>query len=114
MCILIASEQQASSASPPKKKLTAHFFFFLSFSFSCLTEDIAGWPFQVVDQDDKPMISVQEKGETKIYRPEEISAMVLVGMKETAERYLGQTVKNAVITVPAYFNDYQRQATKVP
>merc|ERR550534_1741597 len=58
------------------------------------------------------MISVKEKGETKVRSPEEISAMVLTKMKETAENYLGKDVKHAVITVPAYFNDAQRQATK--
>lgn len=58
------------------------------------------------------MIAVKYKGETKKFFPEEISSMVLTKMKETAETYLGETVKNAVITVPAYFNDSQRQATK--
>merc|ERR1719238_1089426 len=58
------------------------------------------------------MIEVKVKGETKQLRPEEVSAMVLTKMKETAENYLGKTVVNAVITVPAYFNDAQRQATK--
>jgi L1 cell adhesion molecule like protein len=70
------------------------------------------WPFRVVDKDGKPYIQVQFKGETKTFAPEEISAMVLTKMKETAEAYLGKTVKDAVITVPAYFNDSQRQATK--
>lgn len=58
------------------------------------------------------MIAVKFKGETKKFFPEEISSMILTKMKETAETYLGETVKNAVITVPAYFNDSQRQATK--
>ncbi len=61
---------------------------------------------------DKPMIEVTFKGETKQFAPEEISSMVLLKMKEIAEAYLGGEVKNAVITVPAYFNDGQRQATK--
>ena len=59
------------------------------------------------------MISVKFKGEQKKFQAEEISAMVLTKMKEVAESYLGKTVKNAVVTVPAYFNDAQRQATKV-
>merc|ERR1712139_586770 len=60
----------------------------------------------------KPKIQIDFKGETKSFCPEEISSMVLLKMKETAEAYLGKTVSNAVVTVPAYFNDSQRQATK--
>jgi len=74
--------------------------------------DMKHWPFKVVDKSSKPYIEVQYKGETKTFTPEEISSMVLLKMKETAEAYLGKQVKNAVITVPAYFNDSQRQATK--
>jgi heat shock 70kDa protein 1/2/6/8 len=70
------------------------------------------WPFQVISDNGKPMIQVMYKDEEKTFSPEEISSMVLVKMKETAEAYLGKTVKDAVITVPAYFNDSQRQATK--
>ncbi len=66
----------------------------------------------MVSKGDKPYIQVEYKGETKDFSPEEISAMVLMKMKETSESYLGQPVKSAVITVPAYFNDSQRQATK--
>lgn len=62
--------------------------------------------------DDKPKIIVKYKGEIKKFHPEEISSMVLVKMRETAEAYLSKTIKNAVVTVPAYFNDSQRQATK--
>jgi len=69
-------------------------------------------PYKLVAQDGKPAIEVQYKGETKTFTPEEISAMVLGKMKEIAESYLGKSVKNAVVTVPAYFNDAQRQATK--
>lgn len=69
------------------------------------------WPFSV-SGDDKPQIEVDFKGERKKYFPEEISAMVLSNLKQTAEAFLGQPVKDAVITVPAYFNDSQRQATK--
>lgn len=74
--------------------------------------DMKHWPFAVVNKGDKPLIKVPVKGEDKIFTPEEISSMVLTKMKETAEAYLGQTVRDAVITVPAYFNDSQRQATK--
>ncbi|XP_053956852.1 heat shock 70 kDa protein cognate 4 [Anastrepha ludens] len=74
--------------------------------------DMKHWPFEVVNVDGKPKISVTYKDEKKTFFPEEISSMVLTKMKETAEAYLGKTVTNAVITVPAYFNDSQRQATK--
>jgi len=74
--------------------------------------DMKHWSFKVIDNNTKPYIQVEFKGETKTFSPEEISSMVLLKMKETAEAYLGTTVTNAVITVPAYFNDSQRQATK--
>ena len=74
--------------------------------------DIKHFPFKVIDKGGKPNIQVEYKGETKVFTPEEISSMVLGKMKETAEGYLGGTVKDAVVTVPAYFNDSQRQATK--
>jgi heat shock protein 5 len=69
-------------------------------------------PYDIIDKDGKPYIRTTLNGENKIFAPEEISAMILVKMKEIAETYLGQKVKNAVVTVPAYFNDAQRQATK--
>jgi L1 cell adhesion molecule like protein len=74
--------------------------------------DMKHWPFKVVDKGGKPNIEVEHKGETKTFTPEEISSMVLTKMRETSEAYLGGTVDSAVITVPAYFNDSQRQATK--
>jgi L1 cell adhesion molecule like protein len=74
--------------------------------------DMKHWPFDVRNFDSKPKIEVTYKDELKTFFPEEISSMVLTKMKETAEAYLGKTVTNAVITVPAYFNDSQRQATK--
>lgn len=82
------------------------------FTDSTVTSDRKHWPFEVVDEGGKPKLQVEYKGETKQFLPEEISAMVLTKMKQTAEAYLGQEVKSAVITVPAYFNDAQRQATK--
>ena len=70
------------------------------------------WPFDVVDVEGRPKVKVGYKGESKTFFAEEISSMVLVKMKEAAEAYLGKTVTDAVVTVPAYFNDSQRQATK--
>ncbi|KAF0981782.1 hypothetical protein FDP41_012439 [Naegleria fowleri] len=75
--------------------------------------DMKHWPFKVITKgDDKPLIQVEYKGETHVFTPEQISSMVLTKMKEISEAYLGKKVKKAVITVPAYFNDSQRQATK--
>jgi heat shock protein 1/8 len=74
--------------------------------------DMKHFPFTIVDKGGKPNIEVEFKGEKKTFTPEEISAMILTKMRETAESYLGETVNNAVVTVPAYFNDSQRQATK--
>jgi len=79
---------------------------------STVQSDMKHWPFSVVDQGGLPKFKVEYKNEEKTFTPEEISAMVLTKMKETAEAYLGCDVKDAVITVPAYFNDSQRQATK--
>eukprot|EP00397_Hematodinium_sp_SG-2012_P017958 GEMP01018377.1.p1 GENE.GEMP01018377.1~~GEMP01018377.1.p1 ORF type:complete len:753 (+),score=227.48 GEMP01018377.1:118-2376(+) len=76
-------------------------------------EDMKLWPFKVINgQNGRLMIEVVYKGETRTFYPEEISSMVLAKMKETAESFLGVAVEDAVITVPAYFNDAQRQATK--
>jgi len=83
------------------------------FSDSVVQADVKHWPFKVVTRgDDKPIIEVQFKGEAKQFAPEEVSSMVLSKMKEIAESYLGKEVKKAVVTVPAYFNDSQRLATK--
>jgi len=83
------------------------------FSDQVVKKDAALWPFKVeAGAGDKPMIVVQSQGETKKFHPEEISSMVLTKMKDISEAYLGKSVKNAVVTVPAYFNDSQRQATK--
>lgn len=75
-------------------------------------KDMSYFPFKLINKNDKPYIEVTVKGEKKSYAPEEVSAMVLSKMKEIAEGFLGKEVKNAVVTVPAYFNDAQRQATK--
>jgi heat shock protein 1/8 len=74
--------------------------------------DMKLWPFKVINENSKPMIQVEFQGQPKNFSAEEISSMVLIKMKQTAEVYLGEAVKNAVVTVPAYFNDQQRQATK--
>uniref|UniRef100_A0AAU0MUW0 Heat shock protein family A member 5 variant X1 n=1 Tax=Urechis unicinctus TaxID=6432 RepID=A0AAU0MUW0_UREUN len=82
------------------------------FDESTVQKDIKFFPFTVVNKNSKPHVQVQVNGENKVFASEEISAMVLLKMKETAEAYLGKTVTHAVVTVPAYFNDAQRQATK--
>jgi len=82
------------------------------FNDSNVQTDRKHWPFQVVDSNGLPKLKVEYQSEEKTFTPEEISSMVLVKMKETAEAYLGTAVTEAVVTVPAYFNDSQRQATK--
>merc|ERR1712022_74405 len=82
------------------------------FKDSTVQKDIKLLPFKITEKGGKPMIGVKVKGEDKVMAPEEVSSMVLTKMKETAENYLGKEVKHAVITVPAYFNDAQRQSTK--
>ncbi len=83
------------------------------FTDSAVQSDMKHWPFKVTSGvGGKPTIHVQYRGEEKTFAAEEISSMVLIKMKEIAEAYLGKDVNNAVVTVPAYFNDSQRQATK--
>jgi L1 cell adhesion molecule like protein len=83
------------------------------FSDREVQSDMKLWPFKVLSgKDEKPEIQVSHKGETKTFMAEQISSMVLVKMKEIADAYIGKDCKNSVITVPAYFNDAQRQATK--
>lgn len=77
-----------------------------------IQDDMKHWPFTVTNDGGKPKIQVEFKGEMKRFAPEEVSSMVLTKMREIAEIYLGSKVADAVITVPAYFNDSQRQATK--
>nr|CAM97394.1 heat shock protein 70 [Echinostoma caproni] len=77
-----------------------------------VTEDRKHWPFEIVSEGGIPKIRVEFRGEQKTFSAEEISSMVLMKMKEIASAYLGKDVKDAVVTVPAYFNDSQRQATK--
>jgi len=83
------------------------------FNDPVIQQEIQGFPFTVKDDGhNKPIIEVEYKDETKTFHPEEISSMILIKMKETAEAYLGEDITDAVVTVPAYFNDGQRQATK--
>ncbi|KAJ2119448.1 Hsp70 chaperone [Coemansia sp. RSA 720] len=82
------------------------------FDDSEVQSDMKHWPFKIISKEGKPVIQVDFKGESKQFTPEEISSMVLIKMRETAEAFLGSEVKDAVVTVPAYFNDSQRQATK--
>ena len=83
------------------------------FSDKSVQEDMKHWPFKVEQgAGDKPMIVVNFKNEVKKFHPEEISSMVLIKMKDIAEAFLSKVITDAVITVPAYFNDSQRQATK--
>nr|XP_011436292.2 heat shock protein 68 [Crassostrea gigas] len=82
------------------------------FNDDSVQSDMKHWPFTVINDGGKPKLEVEFKNEKKRFTPEEISSMVLTKMKETAEAYLGQTVRDAVVTVPAYFNNAQREATK--
>jgi heat shock protein 5 len=83
-----------------------------AFNDDTVKKDSTFLPYKLVNKDGKPYIEVEVKGEPKVVSPEEVSAMILQKMKTIAEEYLGKPVKNAVVTVPAYFNDAQRQATK--
>jgi len=82
------------------------------FSDKSVKNDMKLWPFQVINKNNKPFLKVQYKGKEHIFAPEEISAMILAKMKKIAESYLGKEVTHAVVTVPAYFDDSQRAATK--
>jgi L1 cell adhesion molecule like protein len=111
---LIGDSAKSSASSNPSntiydiKRLMGR-----SYSDPIVQEELKHLPYKVVRTDgDKCEVEVEYQGKTKRFSPEQISAMILGYMKETAEAYLGHEVKNAVITVPAYFNDAQRQATK--
>lgn len=107
----VAAKNSASS-NPTNTVYDAKRMIGREFSDPKLQEDMKHFSFKVVNRDNKPKINVTYKSEEREFTPEEISAMVLTKMKKTAEDFLGCEVKNAVITVPAYFNDSQRQATK--
>ena len=111
---LIGDAAKSSSSSNPTntiydiKRLMGR-----KFTDPIVQQEIKNFPYKVIsDENDRCRVEVTYKGEVKQFSPEEISAMILSYLKETAEAYLGQTVTKAVVTVPAYFNDAQRQATK--
>ena len=101
-----------SSINPENTVFDAKRLIGRDFDDDTLQSDLKHFPFEVKGKNNKPVIEVKYKNETKQFHPEEISSMVLTKMKETAEAYIGEEVKDAVVTVPAYFNDSQRQATK--
>jgi heat shock protein 1/8 len=111
---LIGDAAKSQAAANPKNTIfDAKRLIGRKFGDSTVKSDMTHWPFTVKSgTGDKPQIEVDFKGERTTFQPEEISAMVLTKMKQTAEAYLGCEVRDAVITVPAYFNDSQRQATK--
>jgi heat shock protein 1/8 len=111
---LIGDAAKSQAAANPKNTVfDAKRLIGRKFDDSTVANDMTHWPFSVsAGVGNKPQISVDFKGERTTFQPEEISAMVLTKMKQTAEAFLGGEVKDAVITVPAYFNDSQRQATK--
>jgi L1 cell adhesion molecule like protein len=107
-----AAKNQATS-NPQNTVYDAKRLIGRKFSDTQVQGDCALWPFTVkADANDKPMVHVEYLGEDKSFHAEQISAMVLQSLKESAEEFLGEPVTQAVITVPAYFNDSQRQATK--
>lgn len=111
---LIGDGAKSSSAMNPLNTIfDAKRLIGRSFDDPLVQRDMKTWPFKVIDDGrNRPQIVVDSNGTTKNYYPEEIAAMVLGKLKSMAESYLGQEVKDAVVTVPAYFNDSQRQATK--
>jgi heat shock protein 1/8 len=106
------SAKNQSSMNPKNTVFDAKRLIGRKFSDSVVQQDMTHWPFSVKDDNGKIKIEVDYKNEKKGYLPEEVSAMVLTKMRQVAEAYLGCEVRDAVITVPAYFNDSQRQATK--
>lgn len=104
--------KSASGQNPQNTVYDAKRLIGREFSDPALQDDMKSLSYTIVNDSNKPKIQVEYLGEQKTFTPEEISAMVLSKLKSDAEAYLGTTVKDAVITVPAYFNDAQRQATK--
>jgi L1 cell adhesion molecule like protein len=110
---LIGDAAKTMASSNPKNTVyDAKRLIGRNYNDSHMKEELKHFSYNVIDKNNKPVIEVEYKNETKQFTPEEISSMILYKMKEIGEAYLGETVKDAVITVPAYFNDSQRQATK--
>ena len=106
------SAKNQASMNPKNTLYDAKRLIGRKFNDEVVQNDIKTWPFKVIEKNEKPLFEVSYMDEEKTFHPEEISSMILVRMKEIAESYLGKEVKDAVVTVPAYFNDSQRQATK--
>ena len=106
------SAKNQASMNPTNTIYAAKRLIGRKFDDGVVQDDMKTWPFNIVNDDGKPKFNVKYMNEEKTFFPEEISAMVLTKMKEIAEAYIGKDVTGAVITVPAYFNDSQRQATK--
>ena len=106
------SAKNQASMNPKNTLYDAKRLIGRKFNDSVVQDDIKTWPFKVIEKDEKPMFEVNYLDETKTFHPEEISSMILTRMKEISESFLNTEVKDAVVTVPAYFNDSQRQATK--
>jgi molecular chaperone DnaK (HSP70) len=110
---LIGDASKSSAASNPKNTVyDAKRLIGRNFNDSAVQDEMKHLSYNVVNKNGRPVIDVEYRNEQKQFTPEEISSMILQKMKEVAESFLGETVKDAVITVPAYFNDAQRQATK--
>ena len=106
------SAKSAIASNPSNTIFDAKRLIGKSFNDSQLQSDIKHFPYKVINKSNKPVFQVEFRGETKEFSPEEIGSMVLTKMKEIAEAFIGEKVTDAVITVPAYFNDSQRQSTK--
>ena len=107
------SAKNQASANPKNTVFDAKRLIGRKYDDAAVQADKTHWPFTVRSgKDNKPVVEVDFKGEKVTYQAEEVSAMVLTKMKQIAEAYLGEDVTDAVVTVPAYFNDSQRQATK--
>ncbi len=106
------SAKNQANANPENSIYDAKRLIGREFNDPVVQSEMKLFPFKIINNNNKPEIQVKYKGEDKQFKPEEISSMVLSYMKEQAENYLGETITDAVITVPAYFNDSQRQATK--